>query len=398
MDPTVEALITQLHDQAEPSRPASEDMERRRRVLAHAESTLYRIDIGVWSFDSFPTPEDAAAESGECPEEIRQARTLLASRQLLAQQEDPVSGQPRLLPPRETPRQDAAQRIANKIALRMSLTIWCGNNFPTIEALVREFGCGSKTLCSAFKLLHDQGLVHKVSLLRQGRPGRERAWRPTDVVSQEPQGIIQRLESALRSGEVVGILPQKGDMARRCRVAPLVIRAGYAHLEREGLIAPGWPRHSRSPVWFATSSGVPRGLLPGKTRALAVTAAIIRDLPEWLIRHPNGTWSRILIPTKHALVRRFNADFDMVERALTLLVELQILEPAPVGAERYFPRPPVDLGAAHGVTFPDVRYARRPWAPARHPVQWLPLPLTDAHLYAHYPVRTPSQGRAGRGR
>jgi hypothetical protein len=219
--------------------------------------------------------------------------------------------------------------------------------------------------------------VHKVSVLKPGQRRRDRVWRPVEVVSQESHYIVQRLEGALRDGEVVGILPQKGDMARRCHVAPRMIRAGYTHLESQGLITKGWPRHSRSPVWFATSSGAPPGVLPGKTRELAVTAAIIRCIPDWLVRRPDGTWLRVLIPNKHALVRHLNADFDMIERALVLLVELQILERAPTGAQRYFPRPPADPGAAHGLTFLKVAHVRRPWVPARDPVRWLPLPLAD---------------------
>lgn len=378
VDSTVEEFIARFSSPDDSKANLSpKTLGRRQQVLRIAEAIDSRIRTATWTDTNWPTLDQAAAELAASPKHVAEAQDLLAWRGILTKSDSEHSAAYRPVPLQELAAHDISQRMANRIAMRIRLGIWSGSRFPTIRDIARELGSGSNGVSLALQLLREEGMVHKVMALKAGVSGRTRRWCPTDMTAQPPETLIPALETALRAGDVTGILPRKREMARRCRVAVAVTASGYDHLERQGLIARGWIRGVKSPIWFATLTGAPRGVLPGKTKPLAIAAAIIRCMPDWLVDHGNGQWSRTLLPASMALRDEYATDNLAIDRALQILVEMCVLERAPLASARYLPRRPADNGAAYGLNFQQRGRAGRRWTPAGEPVEWRPLPDPD---------------------
>ncbi len=347
------------------------------RILGAVERATQFLDEHVGSPHLFEAPDALADAIRLRPDEIDVVLALLHWRGLLSTQHDPISGTVRLLSgSSDVPKRRARHAVADKIAFRVKLGMWAGNNFPTIEAMRDEFRCGLHTLCAALQLLKEQGLAHKVLVVVDKSGRTDYLWRPVDVAGADPDALYRVLRAAILAGELTGILPYKAEMAARHNVSLPIAASAYAKLQQEGLIGKGWLSGETKPRWYVVVSGIPEGLSPGDTRTLSVARAVVDRLPYWLSALPDGTWARRWLPVQEALKRDYGTDVFVIEMAMELLVHVQILERAALPQRRYVPRPPLDGGAAYGLTFRQHKRRKRRWERASAPVAWLPLPTS----------------------
>ncbi len=350
------------------------------RVLRLAELIVGRSEYGVWPRSTYPTVEQMTTQLDATPADVGAAVELLMWRRLLFTQHDPDLGH-RLLPAPDLATRKAAVQVADRIALRIKLGLWTGADFPTIEAITGEFGSSLATVTGAMKILSSEELVHKVVIDSgvKGPGSRRQMWRPTGVADQSVRDLAPALRQAIADGELGPVLPTKSEAAERYRVTGGLVADAYHRLQQEGLIQVGWLPRGRRPIWYVVSDGgPPEGVLPGEVRCIAVAARMIKDLPEWLLAHRNGSWFRRPLPPQRELIARYRVHGFDIERGAELLVRLQILERAPVGHRLYLPRPPADREtAAHDVTFRVVgKPPPRPWVAARDTAAWQPLPTS----------------------
>lgn len=368
-----------LHSRPQSEHPHAGDHAMLHRVADLADLIITRTEHGVWTRSSYPSAEQMAAELDAPRELVAAAVDVLRWRRLLFDQSQPGTGT-RLLPDPDLSSRNAPRHVADRIAIRIKLGVWDGDHFPGITTIVAQFASSLNTVTSAMQLLKSEGLVHKIVVDSgaSGRGSRRQAWRPTSVADQGLRDLTPALREAIRAGSVGPIMPTKVETAERYRVPHGVAADAYHRLQTEGILSLGWLPGGKKPVWYVTNaSDLPPDLLPGEVRSIALAARLLKDIPDRLVQHRNGTWYRRPLPTQRELADTYHVHAFNVERAQELLVLLNVLERAPVAHRVYFPRPPASPAQAHGLSFRTInKPPPRPWVPARETAEWLPLPTS----------------------
>jgi DNA-binding GntR family transcriptional regulator len=365
-----------------------------------ADMITERVQSGRWTFDTFPTQEEIMAEVGCGNAVVRKVFQLLEQRGVLVRQLDPVHRRvSRLMPPPDDDRpiitSSAAERVAEQVEIRIADGRWAGHQFPLVSDIAKEFGCSLHTAGAALHLLRSRGVVHKVTRERpKGERGRDIVWRPTTIETRDTAAVSRDIEQAVRSGQLGNRvpLPTIAEVSCTYRVNTRVVSELYQRLQAEGVIDQGWLIGERYPVWFRTGDAAPAGVLCANSKPLAVAVNMVKRMPEWLVRRPNGQWLRRLLPSQRALADEYQTHVNTIEHAMQLLVACGILQRAPIALRAYLPVPPADDEGSHGVTF-EVTRGRMPsgtWLPASGTGQWRPLPDTYHGSSATRP------GQAGR--
>jgi DNA-binding transcriptional regulator YhcF (GntR family) len=311
-----------------------------------------------------PVPEQAPSPAGS-------AEALPPSAPASASQIR--KGRPKSRPAAEVAREEILARIIDGT--------WAGDRYPVLTEMGRVLHMGLHTLSNATRMLAAEGVLHKVAIPpAPGRRGRSYVWRPVTVAPRGTEDDARQLEQDIRTGRLTGQLPRISEIARQRHIDNPSASRVYRRLQEEGVIDLVWLPDLSHRVWRVLGPDDERDShrFRGDCRALVIAHALIRRMPEWLVRRPRNEWARTFLPDIEPIRIEYRTHFSNAELALELLVVLRIVERQFVLSQRrYLPLPPSKAADTLGREFRQTSgYLGRDWFPVTDTADWLSLPTS----------------------